>query len=86
MTPEEIHELSVKIYEALNHRGAELGNASIGIIETAVERFLFVPSCEVSGCFQDAYVEGWHRVGTMIRKMRVCKEHMDWLIGKEITE
>ena len=31
------HNLAVRIYDALNKKGAGLGNASIGIIESAIE-------------------------------------------------
>ncbi len=86
MTPEEIHQLAEKIYADLNENGAGLGSFSIILIEKSIEEFQYIAFCEVKGCWNDAYVEGWHRAGTMIRKMRVCKEHMDILIGKEITE
>lgn len=33
----ETHNLAVRIYDALNKKGAGLGNASIGIIESAIE-------------------------------------------------
>lgn len=34
----EIHNLAVQIYDALNKKGAGLGNASIGIIKSAIEK------------------------------------------------
>lgn len=87
MTPEEIHQLATKIYESLNRDGVDLHSWSLTSIERAIERFIDSPNfCEALGCYADPEYEGWHRAGTMIRKMRVCKEHMHLLIGKEITE
>lgn len=43
----EVHNLAVRIYDALNKKGAGLGNASIGIIE-----------CEIEKSAQDAHPTG----------------------------
>jgi len=36
----EIHNLALQIYNDLNEKGANLGNFSINIIESAIEKFV----------------------------------------------
>lgn len=58
----ETHNLAVRIYDALNKKGAGLGNASIGIIESAIEASAQPPRA----------LDGVHAERTMIMSCPSC--------------
>jgi hypothetical protein len=71
----EIHNLAVQIYDTLNKNGAGLGNASIGIIESAIEKSAQQPRALDGACTcglsnDSFHPNTWHEEGCPMRQPR----------------